>query len=40
MAIRPLLHFTAGEGWINDPHGLTYREGTYHLFFQYVPRNR
>ena len=37
MAIRPLLHFTAGEGWINDPHGLTYREGTYHLFFQYVP---
>src|SRR3954471_487360 len=37
MAMRPLLHFTAGAGWINDPHGLTYRDGTYHLFFQHLP---
>jgi beta-fructofuranosidase len=37
MTMRPLLHFTAGAGWINDPLGLTYRDGTYHLFFQYLP---
>ena len=34
---RPALHFTAKTGWINDPVGLTYHEGRYHLFFQYVP---
>jgi beta-fructofuranosidase len=34
---RPRLHFTARQGWINDPHGVTYRDGTYHAFFQYVP---
>jgi beta-fructofuranosidase len=35
--MRPLLHFTARSGWINDPHGITARDGEYHLFFQYVP---
>jgi len=35
--MRPQLHFTAETGWINDPHGITYRDGQYHLFFQYVP---
>lgn len=34
---RPGLHFTARNGWINDPLGLTYDDGTYHLFFQHVP---
>ncbi|OJV56711.1 MAG: hypothetical protein BGO38_11100 [Cellulomonas sp. 73-145] len=34
---RPRIHFTAQEGWINDPLGLTYHEGQYHLFFQFVP---
>ena len=37
MTKRPLLHFTAAAGWINDPLALTWRDGTYHLFFQYVP---
>ena len=36
-AARPALHLTAREGWINDPLGLTYHRGLYHLFFQYVP---
>lgn len=35
--MRPLLHFTAESGWINDPHGITYVDGQYHAFFQYVP---
>lgn len=35
--MRPVLHFTARSGWINDPHGITYRDGQYHAFFQYVP---
>jgi beta-fructofuranosidase len=34
---RPSLHFTPASGWINDPLGLTYRNGTYHLYFQHVP---
>jgi len=37
MTKRPLLHFTAAAGCINDPLALTWRDGTYHLFFQYVP---
>ncbi|MGY1616451.1 glycoside hydrolase family 32 protein [Geodermatophilus sp. SYSU D00691] len=36
-AARPRLHFTAASGWINDPLGLTHRDGTYHLWFQHVP---
>jgi beta-fructofuranosidase len=35
--MRPKLHFTAQSGWINDPHGITYRDGEYHAFYQYVP---
>ncbi|MFT2568526.1 hypothetical protein ACMWP8_29135, partial [Escherichia coli] len=35
--MRPALHFTARSGWINDPHGITWRDGEYHAFFQYVP---
>ncbi len=34
---RPEFHFTAEVGWINDPHGITYRDGRYHLFYQFVP---
>lgn len=35
--MRPTLHFTPSTGWINDPHGITVRDGKYDVFFQYVP---
>ncbi|MEO2131166.1 MAG: glycoside hydrolase family 32 protein [Microbacterium sp.] len=35
--MRPLLHFTPVSGWMNDPHGITFRGGRYEVFFQYVP---
>ena len=34
---RPQFHFTPEKMWMNDPNGLVYNEGTYHLFYQYYP---
>ena len=36
-AYRPNFHFTPEKNWMNDPNGMFYLDGTYHLYFQYYP---
>ena len=34
---RPNFHFTPKANWMNDPNGMFYLNGTYHLYYQYYP---
>lgn len=36
---RPNFHFTPQNNWMNDPNGMFYLDGEYHLFFQYYPED-
>lgn len=35
--MKPKLHFTPPQNWMNDPNGLIYYQGKYHIFYQHFP---
>jgi len=37
MSARPMFHFAPAKNWMNDPNGLVYYQGEYHLYFQHNP---
>ena len=39
MNYRPKFHFAPQSGWCNDPNGLVFHDGLWHLFFQFHPHS-
>lgn len=37
---RPQFHFSPKANWMNDPNGMVFNNGTYHLFYQYYPDDK
>ena len=35
---RPQIHYTPARNWMNDPNGLVWDNGTWHMFYQYNPQ--
>ncbi|RQW62065.1 glycoside hydrolase family 32 protein [Vibrio viridaestus] len=38
-SLRPILHFSPHTGWMNDPNGFHFKDGEWHLFYQYHPHD-
>jgi len=36
---KPYLHYSPAKNWMNDPNGLVYYEGQFHMFYQYNPHD-
>lgn len=36
---RPRYHFSPKQHWMNDPNGMVYYDGVYHLFYQHYPND-
>jgi len=39
QVLRPQFHFSSLKNWINDPNGMVWYDGEYHLFFQHNPKS-
>ena len=39
QSLRPQFHFSSLKGWLNDPNGMVWYDGEYHLYFQHNPKD-
>jgi len=36
QSLRPQFHFSSRKNWLNDPNGMVYSDGEWHMYFQHV----